>query len=88
MAVTAEPEWLGRTEIMQGMQDAWAAGDRKAALEAIPDELVDALIVHGDYDACRDRIQEYVDNGITTPVLAVLPIGVDAAEAAKGLAPR
>jgi alkanesulfonate monooxygenase SsuD/methylene tetrahydromethanopterin reductase-like flavin-dependent oxidoreductase (luciferase family) len=78
---------LGRTELMQPMQDAWAAGDRKAALAAIPDELVDALVVHGEPEACRERIQEYVAAGITTPVLAVLPVGVDAADAARGLAP-
>ena len=29
------------------MWDAWKAGDRKAALAAIPDSLVDELIVHG-----------------------------------------
>jgi probable F420-dependent oxidoreductase len=80
-------DWLGRTELMQPMQDAWTAGDRKAALEAIPAELVDALVVHGEPAACRDRIQQYVDAGITTPVLAVLPVGVDAAAAAKSLAP-
>jgi probable F420-dependent oxidoreductase len=80
-------ESLGRTEIMQPMQDAWAAGDRKAALAAIPDELVDALVVHGEPAACRDRVQSYVENGITTPVLAVLPVGVEAAEAARALAP-
>jgi probable F420-dependent oxidoreductase len=81
-------DWLGRTELMQPMQDAWSAGDRKAALEAIPDELVDALVVHGEPAACRDRIQQYVDAGITTPVLAVLPVGVDPASAAKSLAPN
>jgi probable F420-dependent oxidoreductase len=80
-------EWLGRGELMQPMQDAWAAGDRKAALEAIPEELVDALVVNGEPAACRERIQEYVDAGITTPVLAVLPVGVEPAEAVKVLAP-
>lgn len=80
-------EWLGRTELMQPMQDAWAAGDRKAALEAIPDELVDALVVHGEPAACRERIRQYVEAGITTPVLAVLPVGVGAADAVKALAP-
>lgn len=80
-------EWLGRGELMKPMQDAWAAGDRKAALEAIPEELVDALVVNGEPAACRERIQEYVDAGITTPVLAVLPVGVDPAEAVKALAP-
>ncbi len=80
-------EWLGRKELMQPMQDAWVAGDRKAALAAIPDELVDDLVVHGDPAACRDRIQEYVAAGITTPVLAVLPVGADPATAARDLAP-
>jgi probable F420-dependent oxidoreductase len=80
-------EWLGRGELMGPMQEAWAAGDRKAALAAIPDELVDALVVHGEPAACRDRIREYVDNGITTPVLAVLPVGMDPATAARELSP-
>ena len=29
------------------MWDAWAAGDRKGALAAVPDELVDRLVLHG-----------------------------------------
>ena len=33
--------WLGRGDMLQPMWDAWAAGDRKAALAAIPDSLVD-----------------------------------------------
>ncbi len=33
------------------MWDLWAAGDRKAALAAIPDEIVDELIVHGSPEA-------------------------------------
>jgi probable F420-dependent oxidoreductase len=80
-------EWLGRGELMAPMQEAWAAGDRKAALAAIPDELVDALVVHGEPAACREQIQSYVDNGITTPVLAVLPVGIDPATAVQQLAP-
>jgi alkanesulfonate monooxygenase SsuD/methylene tetrahydromethanopterin reductase-like flavin-dependent oxidoreductase (luciferase family) len=81
-------DWLGRAELMAPMQEAWAAGDRKAALAAIPDELVDDLVVHGAPAACRERIGEYVDNGITTPVLAVLPVGVDAVTAVRELAPE
>ena len=33
--------WLGRGPALQPMWDAWAAGDRKGALAAIPDEVVD-----------------------------------------------
>ncbi len=39
--------WLGRGAALQPMWDAWAAGDRQAALAAIPDSVVDELVVHG-----------------------------------------
>jgi probable F420-dependent oxidoreductase len=67
--------WLGRGEVLEPMWKAWAAGDRKAALEAIPDSLVDELFVHGSPDDCRAQIQAYVDNGLTTPMLAITPLG-------------
>jgi hypothetical protein len=69
------------------MWDAWASGDRKAALAAIPDEVVDALIVHGSTEACRAHIQRYVDQGVTIPALAVIPFGVDLPEVVAGLSP-
>ncbi|MFC6085184.1 LLM class F420-dependent oxidoreductase [Sphaerisporangium aureirubrum] len=81
-------EWLGRGETLRPMQEAWAAGDRRAALKAIPDEVVNDLIVHGDAATCRARIREYVDNGLTTPVLAPIPAGeVTVPEAVRALAP-
>jgi probable F420-dependent oxidoreductase len=80
--------WLGRGEMLQPMWDHWAAGDRKAALAAIPDELVDTLIVHGSPEACREHIARYQANGITTPALAILPFGVDQRQAIRDLAPR
>jgi probable F420-dependent oxidoreductase len=81
-------EWLGRGEMLAPMWQRWRDGDRAGALEAIPDELVDALIVHGSPEQCRAHIQRYVDNGVTTPVLAVLPMaGVDPVAAARQLAP-
>jgi probable F420-dependent oxidoreductase len=82
-------EWLGRGPQMQGMWDAWKAGDRKAALAAIPDEVVDDLVVHGSPAACRARIQEYFDNGVTTTSLAILPLDPDLKhwQAVKDLSP-
>lgn len=81
--------WLGRGDLLQGMWDAWAAGDRKAAVAAIPDSVVDDLVVHGAPAACRDRIQAYVANGVTTSSLAVLPLDpeVDVWQAMRDLAP-
>ena len=80
--------WLGRSDALGGMWEAWKAGDRKAALAAIPDEVVDQLIVHGSPAACRARIQQYFDNGVTTSALAILPFaGVDQRDAVRHLAP-
>ncbi|CAN5685206.1 LLM class F420-dependent oxidoreductase [soil metagenome] len=80
--------WLGREEMLQPMWDLWKAGDRQAALAAIPDELVDTLIVHGSPEECREHIGRYQENGITTPALAILPFGVDQRQAIRDLAPR
>lgn len=79
--------WLGRGPDLEPMWSAWQAGDRKGAVAAIPDEVVDALVVHGSYDECRAHVGRYVANGIDVPVLAVIPLGVPLDEAVAGLAP-
>jgi probable F420-dependent oxidoreductase len=80
--------WLGRGELIQPMLEAWAAGDRKGALAAIPDQLVDELVVHGPPGACRERVAQYQASGLDTPVIAILPTpGVDPAEMTRQLAP-
>ena len=69
--------WLGRGEELQPMWDAWKAGDRKAALAAIPDSVVDALVVHGSPEQCRATIDRYFANGVTTSSLAILQFDPD-----------
>ena len=81
-------EWLGRGPQLKGMWDAWKAGDRKAATAAIPDEVVDELIVHGSPEECRSHVQRYIDNGVTTTALAIMPFGVDTRQAIRDLAPK
>ena len=82
-------DWLGRGEVLTPMWEAWKAGDRKAALAAIPDDLVDELVVHGSPATCRARIQEYFDHGVTTSSLAIMPLdpAVNHWEAVRALAP-
>ena len=80
-------EWLGRGPLLEGMWEAWRTGDRKAALAAIPDEVVDALIVHGTAAECRAHVQRFIDNGVTVPVLAALTLGVEPLETMRQLAP-
>jgi alkanesulfonate monooxygenase SsuD/methylene tetrahydromethanopterin reductase-like flavin-dependent oxidoreductase (luciferase family) len=80
--------WMGRGEQLEGLWRLWKEGDRKAALEAIPDSLVDEIIVWGSPEACREHIGRYIENGVTTPALAVLPFGLDLRQAIRDLAPR
>lgn len=81
-------EWMGRTDALGEHWEQWAAGDRKGALEKIPDDVIDDLIIHGSADECRAHIQRYIDNGVTCPALSILPFpGVDVDEAIEGLAP-
>jgi probable F420-dependent oxidoreductase len=80
--------WLGRGEALGPMWDAWAAGDRKLANEVIPDSVVDELVIHGSYDACREHVQRYLDAGVEVPTIAIVPFGIDLKDAVEGLAPR
>ena len=80
-------EWLGREGVLQDMWSKWREGDRKGAAASIPDEVVDDLIVHGPPEKCREHIQRYVENGVDTPVIGLLPLGVDPRQAARDLAP-
>ena len=81
--------WLGRGDELQGMWTAWKEGDRKAALAAIPDSVVDDLIVHGSPAQCRDRIRRYFDNGVTTSSLAIMPFDPELShwDAVRSLSP-
>jgi probable F420-dependent oxidoreductase len=80
--------WLGRGDALAPMWDAWAEGNRKLANEVIPDAVVDELVIHGPYEACREHVQRYIDAGVEVPTIAIIPFGVDLEEAVEGLAPR
>ncbi|MCL4448285.1 MAG: LLM class F420-dependent oxidoreductase [Actinobacteria bacterium] len=79
--------WLGRGEYLQPMWQAWEKGERKRAVEAVPNEVIDDLIVHGSPKECREKINRYIENGATTVVLAVLPFCEDESKAVEDLAP-
>jgi probable F420-dependent oxidoreductase len=80
-------EWLGRGDALRAMHEAWAAGDRAGANAAIPDAVVDDLVVHGSVERCRERVAEYVAQGLDTPVIALLPTGDDPLDMVRKLAP-
>jgi probable F420-dependent oxidoreductase len=81
-------EWLGRGELLAPMLKAWAAGDRRGALEVLPDEVVDDLIIHGPLEYCRERVAEYHATGLDTPIIQLLPApGADLTTSLRKLAP-
>lgn len=81
-------DWLGRGETLRPMREAWAASDRTEALARIPDHVVDELLVHGHPERCRERIAQYREQGLDTPVIMIVPTpGVDEADAVRALAP-
>ena len=76
--------WLGRGDALDELWRLWAAGDRKAAVAAVPDEVADELVLHGDPAGIRTRLRAYVEAGVQLPVLAVLP-GPQPSDATGGL---
>jgi probable F420-dependent oxidoreductase len=61
--------WLGWGDAIDPMVEAWNGGDRQRAREDAPDELIREIFILGDADAQKQRLGEFVQRGITTPVL-------------------
>lgn len=78
--------WLGREPVLGAMWQAWAAGDRRGAGAAVPDELIDALVLHGSPEHCRAEVRRYAEAGVNVPVMALLPTPELAAGGAPALA--
>lgn len=62
-------EWLGRTEALGPMWQAWESGDRKGAVAAIPESVIDELILRGSVDDIHAHVKRYMDAGVTTAFL-------------------
>ena len=88
LAEVVKPELLqpyGITEErLKPMKEAWKKGDIEGAKHLIPDEAIEALAIVGDRDHALRRIEEYLEAGVSLPI--IMPIGnVDFA--VKELAP-
>lgn len=64
-------ESLGYAEDVGPMADAWSAGDRRRALELVPEDLVREIFLLGPPEAQRERIEQLWAAGIDVPVLAM-----------------
>jgi probable F420-dependent oxidoreductase len=50
---------------------AWDAGDRKKALQLIPDRMVESIFVFGSADQCRKRLDQFAAAGVKTSALMI-----------------
>jgi probable F420-dependent oxidoreductase len=87
-------EWLGRTDALGPMWEAWRAGDRRKAVSAVPEEVMNDLIIRGSMDAIRAHVVRYLDAGIDTAFLNLSTFEQDPArrraillDASRALAP-
>ena len=88
-------EWLGHGPALSRMWEAWASGDRKGALAAVPGDVVDQLIIRGSMAEIRAHVGRYLAAGIDTAFLSLSTLEADAArrrailaDALRALAPR
>jgi probable F420-dependent oxidoreductase len=65
-------EWLGRTGALSPMWEAWGRGDRRAAVAAIPERVIEDLLMRGQAGGVRARIRRYLDAGVDTAFLTLL----------------
>jgi probable F420-dependent oxidoreductase len=84
---TAFYEWLGWGEQIAPMLEAWNAGDRKAAAAAAPWEAIEEMFVFGTPEEMKARLAEFVDGGITLPILTPIVPPEQVGEAIEALAP-
>jgi alkanesulfonate monooxygenase SsuD/methylene tetrahydromethanopterin reductase-like flavin-dependent oxidoreductase (luciferase family) len=87
-------EWLGRGGALGPMWEAWTTGDRKAAVAAVPDEVVGDLIIRGSMPEIRAHVRRYLEAGVDTAFLSVSTLEADPArmravltDAVRALAP-
>ena len=79
-------EWLGRSRALGPMWEAWTSGDRKAAVAAVPGEVVGDLIIRGSMPEIRAHVRRYLEAGIDSAFLSVSTLENDPARMRAALA--
>ena len=65
--------WLGRGEALAPMMEAWQSGERQQAVGLVPANVVQEIFVYGSPELCREKVLAYCENGITTPIMNIIP---------------
>jgi probable F420-dependent oxidoreductase len=79
--------WLGYGEQIEPMITAWEAGDRQAAAAAAPWDLIEEMFIFGAPDEMVERIDAFVEGGITLPILTPITTPDKLGELIEALAP-
>ena len=80
--------WLGYGDRIEEMVTAWEAKDRQAAAAAAPWELIEDMFVLGRPEQMRERLEAYVEGGITLPIVTPIAPPDQLAELITALGPR
>jgi probable F420-dependent oxidoreductase len=79
--------WLGYGERIEEMVAAWRRKDRDAASAAAPWELVEDIFIFGEPPEMKQRLESFVEGGITLPVLTPITTPDRFGAMIEGLAP-
>jgi probable F420-dependent oxidoreductase len=79
--------WLGHGESIAEMCERWAAKDRQGAADAAPWSLIEEMFILGTPEQMKSRLAEFVDGGITCPVLTPITTPDKLGDLIEALAP-
>jgi probable F420-dependent oxidoreductase len=79
--------WLGYGEQIDEMVAAWQAKDRQKAAAAAPWGLIEDTFIFGSSEEMKERLEAYVDGGITLPVITPITTPDRFDELIRALAP-
>lgn len=79
--------WLGYGEQIDPMVEAWEARDREAAVAAAPWELIEETFLFGPPEQIKERLDAFVEGGVTLPILLLMAPPEKLSETIEALAP-
>ena len=71
--------WLGHAEELGPMWDAWGSGDRRGAVAAVPQGIMDEVFIRGSADERNEHVQRYYDAGLDVAIYYFLSVHPDPA---------
>jgi probable F420-dependent oxidoreductase len=80
--------WLGYGEQIDEMVAAWKAKDRRKAAQAVPWELIEDAFILGTPEQMHERLEAFVEGGVTLPVLTPVTTPDNVGEMIEALGPR